>query len=76
MLDEPTAHLDAATAAAVGEAIERLAAGRTTLLIAHDPAIADRAAHIHTLADGQLAGACQLRAGQPDSPAATLAAVA
>ena len=36
VLDEPTAHLDADTAAAVGGAIERLAAGRTTLLIAHD----------------------------------------
>ncbi len=45
VLDEPTAHLDADTAAAVGVAIGRLARGRTTLLVAHDPrlaAIADR----------------------------------
>ena len=76
VLDEPTAHLDSATAAAVGEAIERLAAGRTTLLIAHDPAIADRAAQIHTLVDGRLAHDSELRAGQPGSAPASLAAVA
>jgi ATP-binding cassette subfamily B protein/subfamily B ATP-binding cassette protein MsbA len=35
ILDEPTAALDAKTEARVMEAIERLAAGRTTLVIAH-----------------------------------------
>jgi thiol reductant ABC exporter CydD subunit len=57
VLDEPTAHLDADTAAAVGVAIERLAAGRTTLLIAHDPRIAARAQRIITLAGAKDAGA-------------------
>jgi thiol reductant ABC exporter CydD subunit len=49
ILDEPTAHLDSETAAAVGAAIERLARGRTTLLIAHDARIAARAQRIVTL---------------------------
>jgi ATP-binding cassette subfamily C protein CydD len=57
VLDEPTAHLDAETAAAVGGAIERLAAGRTTLLIAHDPRIAARAQRIVTLAGAKDSGA-------------------
>ncbi len=43
VLDEPTAHLDTDTAAAVGAAIARLAEGRTTLLIAHDASVAARA---------------------------------
>jgi thiol reductant ABC exporter CydD subunit len=43
ILDEPTAHLDTETAAALGEIIERLAAGRTTLLITHDERLAARA---------------------------------
>jgi ABC-type multidrug transport system fused ATPase/permease subunit len=46
ILDEPTADLDAASAEVVHEAIERLRAGRTVLLIAHRPelaALADRA---------------------------------
>ncbi|MFM8762350.1 MAG: ATP-binding cassette domain-containing protein, partial [Solirubrobacterales bacterium] len=40
VLDEPTAHLDAEASAQVGEAIEHLAAGRTTLMIVHRPALA------------------------------------
>jgi ABC-type multidrug transport system fused ATPase/permease subunit len=35
VLDEPTANLDPVSAAAVGEAIERLGEGRTMLVIAH-----------------------------------------
>ena len=54
VLDEPTAHLDAATAADVGAAVERLAAGRTTLLIAHDVALARRADRVLRLAGGVL----------------------
>ncbi len=52
ILDEPTAHLDSDTAAAVGEAIERLAVGRTTLLIAHDAALAARAHRVIALEAG------------------------
>ena len=57
VLDEPTAHLDADMAAAVGGAIERLAAGRTTLLIGHDARLADRADRVVTLEHGR---ACTL----------------
>jgi len=45
LLDEPTANLDAATAAGVLAAIRRLASGRTVLIAAHRPeliAVADR----------------------------------
>ncbi|MFJ7900368.1 thiol reductant ABC exporter subunit CydD [Streptomyces sp. NPDC096198] len=45
LLDEPTASLDGATEAEVVEAVRRLAAGRTVLLVVHRPAllgIADR----------------------------------
>jgi thiol reductant ABC exporter CydD subunit len=55
VLDEPTAHLDAETAAAVERAIVRLARGRTTLLIAHRPALAARADRIVRLASGRVA---------------------
>jgi thiol reductant ABC exporter CydD subunit len=49
ILDEPTANLDPASAAVVGDAVERLCAGRTVLLIAHRPelaALADRVVHL------------------------------
>ena len=54
VLDEPTAHLDAATSADVGAAVERLAEGRTTLLIAHDAALARRADRVVRLSRGVL----------------------
>jgi thiol reductant ABC exporter CydD subunit len=57
ILDEPTAHLDQDTAESVGDAIERLARGRTTLLIVHDKALAGRADRIVTIADGQIVSA-------------------
>ena len=43
VLDEPTAGLDKENAWAVIEALERLVAGCTTLLITHDPRLAARA---------------------------------
>ena len=43
VLDEPTAHLDAETADAIGTAIEQLMAGRTVLLIAHSIELIERA---------------------------------
>lgn len=55
VLDEPTAHLDAETAASVEDAIVRLARGRTTLLIAHRPALAARADRVVALAGGRVA---------------------
>ena len=54
VLDEPTAHLDATTAADVGAAVARLAAGRTTLLVAHDAGLARRADRVLRLAGGTL----------------------
>ncbi len=54
VLDEPTAHLDTDTAAAVGAAIARLAEGRTTLLIAHDARLAARAEHVVKLDGGRV----------------------
>jgi ABC-type multidrug transport system fused ATPase/permease subunit len=45
VLDEPTADLDPASAAVIAEAIERLRAGRTVVLVAHRAelvALADR----------------------------------
>ncbi len=53
VLDEPTAHLDADTAFMVARAIERLAEGRTTLLIAHDTRLAAYAEHAVTLRAGR-----------------------
>ncbi|HXB65231.1 MAG TPA: thiol reductant ABC exporter subunit CydD [Solirubrobacteraceae bacterium] len=53
VLDEPTAHLDADTAAAVGAAVERLAEGRTTLLVTHDARLVGIADEVVTLAAGR-----------------------
>lgn len=54
VLDEPTAHLDAATAAEVGEGIARVARGRTTLLIVHHAALAAHASKVVTLEAGRV----------------------
>ncbi|HEX2709013.1 MAG TPA: ATP-binding cassette domain-containing protein, partial [Solirubrobacterales bacterium] len=52
LLDEPTAHLDEETELGVAAAIERLAAGRTALLVAHRPELARRADRVLELRDG------------------------
>jgi ATP-binding cassette, subfamily C, bacterial CydD len=52
VLDEPTAHLDAESARSIGAAIERLAVGRTTLLVVHNPELAAGADRIVELARG------------------------
>ncbi|MFR9801440.1 thiol reductant ABC exporter subunit CydD [Pseudonocardia sp. RS010] len=41
LLDEPTAHLDPDNAASVRRAVGRLVAGRTAVIVTHDPAWAD-----------------------------------
>ncbi|MFC4054804.1 thiol reductant ABC exporter subunit CydD [Actinomadura syzygii] len=49
LLDEPTSNLDAASEAAVIDAVRRLACGRTVVLAAHRPTLmglADRVVHI------------------------------
>jgi len=54
LLDEATSALDADAEAAVGAALARLQAGRTTLVIAHRLATARRADVIHVLAEGRV----------------------
>jgi ATP-binding cassette subfamily C protein CydD len=54
ILDEPTANLDPESAALVGEAVERLRAGRTVLLIAHRPELAARADRVVHLRAGRV----------------------
>jgi thiol reductant ABC exporter CydD subunit len=55
VLDEPTAHLDEPSALALADAIERLARGRTTLLIVHHPALGEIADRVHRIRDGRIA---------------------
>jgi ATP-binding cassette subfamily C protein CydD len=54
LLDEPTARLDTASEAAVRDATRRLVAGRTTLLVAHRPALLPLADRVVRLVDGRL----------------------
>jgi ATP-binding cassette subfamily C protein CydD len=53
LLDEPTAHLDAANAALVSEGIQELTAGRTTLLVTHRAESAAGMDRIIHIADGK-----------------------
>ncbi|GAA3198510.1 thiol reductant ABC exporter subunit CydD [Actinocorallia longicatena] len=46
LLDEPTAHLDVATELDVADLIDRLAAGRTTLVATHRRALVERAGNV------------------------------
>ena len=52
ILDEPTADLDPVSADVVAEAVERLRAGRTVLLIAHRPELVEHADRVVVLAGG------------------------
>jgi ATP-binding cassette, subfamily C, bacterial CydD len=54
LLDEPTADLDAKSAAVVAGAVERLRAGRTVLLVTHDAELASRADRIVRIEAGAL----------------------
>ena len=54
ILDEPTTGLDTQNERAVIEALERVAAGRTTLLITHEPRLAARADVILYLEAGRV----------------------
>ncbi len=55
VLDEPTAHLDAATERDVVAAVARLAAGRTALIVAHREAAVRGADRVVELRDGRIA---------------------
>jgi thiol reductant ABC exporter CydD subunit len=54
VLDEPTAHLDEGSELALATTIERLATGRTTLLVAHRPELARRADRVVELREGRV----------------------
>jgi len=54
VLDEPTAHLDEDSALALAGAIERLARGRTALLIVHHPALSEIADSVCRIREGRL----------------------
>ncbi len=54
LLDEPTAHLDAATEARVIDAILAFAEGRTLLIATHSQAVARRMDRIYRIAGGRL----------------------
>jgi ATP-binding cassette, subfamily C, bacterial CydD len=60
LLDEPTAHLDAVTAAEISAVIESLAAGRTVLLVTHDERQLARADRMLTLDRGRLTTAAAI----------------
>jgi ATP-binding cassette, subfamily C, bacterial CydD len=55
VLDEPTADLDPAAAVAVAEAVERLLAGRTVLLVTHRPELEARADRVVRLGAEEVA---------------------
>ncbi|MCO5999750.1 thiol reductant ABC exporter subunit CydD [Actinoallomurus rhizosphaericola] len=54
LLDEPTAHLDVDSAGVVRDAVERLMAGRTVVLVTHDPAWSAAADRVVDLSAGRL----------------------
>lgn len=66
VLDEPTAHLDAATARAVLRNVDAAAGERGLLVITHDPALVARADRVLELRGGRLA---PLLPGKPAAPA-------
>ncbi|MEU2564242.1 thiol reductant ABC exporter subunit CydD [Streptomyces longispororuber] len=70
LLDEPTAALDGETEAGVVEAVRRLAAGRTVVLVVHRPAllaVADRVIRV----DAPDTAAGTRAAGSPEPPRGT-----
>jgi ATP-binding cassette subfamily C protein CydD len=56
LVDEPTAHLDAATEAALIEPLARLLRGRTALLASHSDAVLGIADRVINLDEGQIRG--------------------
>lgn len=56
LLDEPTASLDGETEAGIVEAVRRLAAGRTVLLVVHRPALLSVADRVVRLEPGATSG--------------------
>ncbi|MFD7027632.1 thiol reductant ABC exporter subunit CydD [Streptomyces sp. NPDC059917] len=72
LLDEPTAALDGRTEAAVVDAVRRLAAGRTVLLVVHRPAllaVADRVVTVGTAGAPAIPAHAPAAAHAPHVPA-------
>jgi thiol reductant ABC exporter CydD subunit len=63
VLDEPTAHLDPDSAAAIEEVIARLAEGRTVLLVTHRAELAARCDRVLELRDGHVVARDEEREG-------------
>ena len=59
VLDEPTAHLDPESAAAIEAAIARLAVGRTMLLVTHRAELAARCDDVVALSDARVVAAVE-----------------
>jgi ATP-binding cassette, subfamily C, bacterial CydD len=72
VLDEPTAHLDAASAARLQTALGTLMAGRTVIQVSHIPSAATGTGRVLTLDQGRLT---QVVAVMPARPAPELMAV-
>jgi ATP-binding cassette subfamily C protein CydD len=68
LLDEPTAHLDPASAARVMTEIETRLADRTVVLITHQPPRAGHASQILTFDHGRLASPLATGAGLAAAP--------
>ncbi|MFJ5708956.1 thiol reductant ABC exporter subunit CydD [Streptomyces sp. NPDC093105] len=75
LLDEPTAALDGETEAGIVDAVRRLSAGRTVLLVVHRPAllaVADRVVTVGVAAEaggsGEAVGAARTPAGPAAAP--------
>ncbi|GAB2751430.1 thiol reductant ABC exporter subunit CydD [Sinomonas soli] len=69
LLDEPTAHLDDASAALVERAIAALEGRVTVLLVSHEPRTAALADRTVELAPSSSAASARFRAELPDAPA-------
>ncbi|MFD0076299.1 thiol reductant ABC exporter subunit CydD [Streptomyces sp. NPDC127166] len=75
LLDEPTAALDGVTEAGVVEAVRRLAAGRTVLLVVHRPALLAVADRVVTVAGAGAGAGAGSWAGVGTGPGGAGAAV-
>jgi ATP-binding cassette, subfamily C, bacterial CydD len=74
LLDEPTAHLDAASESGIVEVIRHLARNATTVLASHSPALLAACDRVITLDRGQLpASLSGVPAGQRGEPAGEMA---
>ncbi|RKT05757.1 ATP-binding cassette subfamily C protein CydCD [Streptomyces sp. 3211.6] len=70
LLDEPTAALDGETEAAVVEAVRRLTAGRTVLLVVHRPALLAVADRVVAVGEGATDGTAEGALAVPATAAA------